>query len=49
MTNCKGFGKFGHVQIELLSWELPAELRITTKKQQVSRPRFERGTFLIKV
>ena len=35
--------KFGPLQIELLSWQLPAEIRITRKKQPVSRPRFKPG------
>jgi hypothetical protein len=49
MINCNGFGKFDRVPIELLSWELPAELRITMKKQPMFTPRFIRGTSLIKV
>jgi hypothetical protein len=42
------FKQFGPLQIALLSWQLPAELRITTKKQPVSRPRFEPGISTIK-
>jgi len=42
------FKQFGPLQIELLSWQLPAELRTTTKKQPMSRPRFEPGISTIK-
>ena len=44
----RGLKKFGPLHIELLSWQLPAELRITTKKQPVSRPTFEPGISTIK-